>query len=370
MVNRVRVGIIGAGWIVQRAHIPSLLEIKHIDLKAIYDTDCDIARNVCMQFGIPNAYENLESFYESGLDAVIIATPNFTHAEYTIKALRAGINVLCEKPVALTSKEINQVFQTAHDNKVIFMPGYVNRWRTDIQSMVKLIQEGKIGRIKEIDAGWLRNCGVPRPGTWFTNKELSGGGVLVDLGSHVIDICQMIIKDKDPISYKLRAESCGSCNDIQENKAQWFTRNVETSLKIDVEQTAFAQIDFTKDVKLNIRLSWNAPIKGDSTYFTIHGDCGTISLRTLFGFSQEYLFDEDCMEVYSDAIYEKYVFDRKKNSSERAFRKMHSYFIDCVRGVYTKRIDVHDVYRTVQIIESLYENEKNEPIDWIKEKNG
>lgn len=369
MLNKVRIGIVGAGWIVQRAHIPSLLENKYAEIKAIYDINFKIAKEIGSKYGITAVYDNYELFLKSGLDAIVIATPNFTHVEYATKALESKINVLCEKPIAFTLNEIKKIIQIANENRVIFMPGYVNRWRCDIQQMLELIRQGLIGKIKNIQAGWIRSSGIPRPGTWFTNKELSGGGVLLDLGSHVIDICQLMVKNIKPISYSLEIESCDSKSDMQNQKAQWFNKDVVTDLKVNVEKSAFATINFINNIKMEIQLSWNAPTKGDSTFFVIHGEKGRIVLKTLFGFSQDFLFDEDSLEIFLDDKSHRYIFSREENNSEKAFRRMHSYFIDCVRGFSSYCPEDSVIYQTVEITESLYKNITKESIEWEKELN-
>lgn len=351
----VNMGIIGAGWIVSNMHIPAIQKLNNMNIVAIYDTDQKRANEVAQTFHIKNVCTSIEEFYLLDIDAVVIATPNFTHVEYSIHMLEHGIHVLCEKPVALHADEIRRIISIEKKNKVIYMPGFVNRWRDDISEVNKIIQENKIGDITEISAGWLRRNGVPRPGTWFTKRELSGGGVLVDLGSHVIDICLMFLGSKDIYHCDLRTSLYES--EKSEGSASWFEAAYTKEYSVDVEDTASAEVKYDDGTKLNVNLSWLAPIEGDCTYFYIQGTEGQIKLRTLFGLSDDRLWNEDSLEVKcKDDFYVKR-FIREEKATKQAFEKMHEYFANAIINQ-SSCITSLDALKNVDLIEQLYNAEK------------
>lgn len=359
--DTINLGLIGCGWIVEYAHIPAIQKNENVKITALFDTDIQRVYKIGEQFHIEGQYDNFEEFITSGLDGVVIATPNFTHTKYTLEALKRGIAVLCEKPVAMHVDEVEQIIQASKENSAIYVPGFVNRWRQDIQKIYKELSARSIGELRKVEAGWIRKCGVPRPGTWFTNREYSGGGVLTDLGSHIMDICMLWIGDLKSTNFQLYTSICNEEKIKQSGAASWFTREDTHTFEMDVEDTAIAHVSFEQDVILNVKLSWLASVEADCTYFRIIGTEGRIELKTLFGFSNERLWKEDVLRVEKKGVGQEEiseeVLDRTGNNSKLAFEEMHKYFIDAIRNQKTDFTNYEDAKRTVHIIEQLYQNE-------------
>lgn len=352
----IKVGIIGCGWISENAHIPSLLKIQEVKITAVYDINSTRAYYISEKFRIDHAYNDIEEFVNSGIEAAVIATPNFTHADYTRKLMNNGIHVLCEKPVALSKKDIREISDMAKANNIIYVPGFVNRWRQDIQRIRSEIALGRVGNILEIQAGWIRKNGVPRPGTWFTNRSMSGGGVLVDLGSHILDICLMLLGNRNIVDQNLKMSLCSLEKLKNGGAANWFLRDDEKHYEIDVEDNAEVTVLFDDSTKMNVRLSWLADTDADYTYFTIIGDRGKLELRTLFGFSNERLWKEDQL-IFDNSIQQtKLSLDSKENNSRNAFDRMHEYFIASIQNKKTDFTDCRDAIKTVSLIEKLYKS--------------
>jgi len=353
----VNIGIIGCGWIAEHAHIPALLKNDKVNMKAVFDTDIERAHNISSEFSIQYAFNKLEDFLDCGLDGVIIATPNFTHVKYSLEALNRGIGVLCEKPVALKASEVEEIIKVAKENHAIYIPGFVNRWRQDIQTIYHAIVDGTLGDIKAIDAGWIRKFGVPRPGTWFTNREFAGGGVLTDLGSHILDICLLFLGDKKLLDYKLITSICNYEKMNQSGAAGWFNSNDTNTFDIDVEDTVIAHVKFENDVNLNVKLSWLAPIDADYTYFKVNGTKGKMELKTLFGFSNERLWKEDTLYCEIDGVEKTVHLDMAENNTRNAFSEMLYYFTNSLLSRKTDFTDSNDALKTVALIEKLYQSE-------------
>lgn len=360
MDRKVNIGIIGGGWIAEYAHIPQLLKNNNVKLVAVMDNDSERAKYLGERYLIPYICSSLEELFNCELDGVIISTPNYTHYTYTCEALKRGIGVLCEKPVALSISGMNEIVRICTEKNTVYVPGFVNRWRQDIQMLKCVIEKGELGDIISIDAGWLRKAGVPRPGTWFTSKKYAGGGVLTDLGSHILDLCLMFIGGQQVIDCKLKTLECNSEEEIQSGAAGWFSKEGGSRFMIDVEESAIADIRFKGGIKLHTVLSWHAPVKADSTYFKITGSKGRVELKTLFGFSNERLWKEDQLTLSREGKEQVFILDKKINNTMNAFGDMLSYFTEALVKGETKSVNYKDAYRIVSVTEKLYRsNEKN-----------
>lgn len=354
MNNRIiKIGIVGAGWIVEKAHIPALKNIEGAEVTAVFDIVQTKADDICKKFGIDQGYCDYEAFLRSGIEAIIIATPNHTHGEYSIRALAQGIHVLCEKPVALCVSEVQQAIKVASENNSVYLPGFVNRFRYDIQKLNEMIKGNQIGKVIGVDAGWIRKSGMPRPGSWFTNKQYSGGGVLNDLGSHVLDVAYMLTNSDADVK-ELRATA--GYSKVDDNvEATWISANKKEDLPIDVEHTVNGQIKLEDESTINFHVTWCAPVLGDYTYFNIKGSKGSAMLSTLFGFSKERLFEKDTLSITDLAgNKEEIVFKESENRQEQAFVKLLRYFIKTINNQEKCVLSSKDAMRNVEVIESLY----------------
>lgn len=364
IIEKLAIGIVGCGWIVEFAHLPALQKKEDVQIKAVFDINMERAQDISKKFSIEYAFDKFEAFLNCGLDGIIIATPNATHVPYTMEALRRNIGVLCEKPVALKSAEVNEIIKICKEQNVIYVPGFVNRWRMDIQALYSALKEEKLGEIKSIEAGWLRRSGVPRPGTWFTNRKFSGGGVLVDLGSHVMDICLMLLGNRNPQNYELITSICNQEKMKETGAAEWFKSRDNSKYEMDVEDTAIANVKYEDGVTLFVKLSWLAPIDADCTYFRVTGAKGQMHLKTLFGFSTDRLWKEDTLQFNIDGKEEVIQFDMSENKSREAFGEMLSYYCDSLRCRRTEYTNCYDALRTVALIENLYRIEEQDE-SWV-----
>lgn len=356
--KNIRIGIAGCGWIADKAHVPAFINIEGTKVCSVFDIDGERAANLASKYNIHGVYDDYEEFLRSNIDAVIVATPNHTHADYSIKALERGIHVLCEKPAALSAEEIRDAARAARRGKSLYMPGFVNRFRYDIRKLRDMVREKRVGDITGISCGWLRRAGMPRPGTWFTNRKYSGGGVLTDLGSHVLDICLMLLGNAQPYDVSL---SAGYSGEAAKAGAEWFESGMERELPVDVEDTATGSIKFEGGVSIDFKLSWSAPVKGDFTYFNIKGERGSIGLKTLFGFSNDRLWKSDSLTISEkgSAPYEINL-GWEFNNTGLAFYNMANSFVNAIRGIGQGLPSFDDAIRCVELIQSLYRSENRE----------
>ncbi|WP_130858990.1 Gfo/Idh/MocA family protein [Gracilibacillus phocaeensis] len=189
-MNKLQIGIVGCGAIAQQKHIPALKKISDkVELAAFCDGSKikarQIANHVNKKAKVYNNYEEL--IRDPGIDVVHICTPNKLHAPIAIEALRQGKHVMCEKPMAINTKDAEKMMEaTRHSGKKLTI-GYQNRFRKDAIILKEACQYGDLGEIYLAKAHAVRRRGVP---TWgvFMNKELQGGGPLIDIGTHALDL--------------------------------------------------------------------------------------------------------------------------------------------------------------------------------------
>jgi predicted dehydrogenase len=189
MTDNLRIGIIGGGAIVQVAHLPVLRKIRGVDVAALCDTDLPKARAIASRFGIPNAYDDIEDVLRTdGLDAVVICTPNHLHEAHILAALDAGLNVLVEKPLAITAQSAQRIIRAVEKQGRLVMVGMNHRYRPDVQIVRSFVQSGELGPVDSVRGSWH----VFRPSRaqlgWRQRRELSGGGVMLDLGLSILDL--------------------------------------------------------------------------------------------------------------------------------------------------------------------------------------
>jgi len=346
----IRIGIVGCGWITEKAYLPALAKINDIDVCAVFDIDYQKANEIQKKYHIANVFGNIGSFLSSPLDAVIIATPNNTHTYYTDLALNAGKHVLCEKPVALTKNEIKSTAITAQANKKIFLPAFVNRFRKDILKFNEFVS--LVGEIKEVEVSWIRKSGIPRPGTWITNKATAGGGVLIDIGTHVIDIGLMLFSDKRIKSVNLDR---GMIEETGRKGARWNITGECGRLPFDVETWAKGEVCFINGSKLRINVSWSSDVSEDFTSIKAVGADGTAGINTLFGFSNH--FERDNIEIFYEGINgesEKVFYPMNNLFAPDAFHDLVRCFIDAINGQAVIILNPSDGVYVVDVIERLY----------------
>src|ERR671921_160979 len=154
MKPNIRVGVVGAGAIAQLAHLPLLSKMRGAQLVALCDNDRPKARALADRFDVPDVFTDIEDLLEfDELDAVIVATPNHLHEPHVLAALAAKVDVLCERPLALTSRGVERILTAAQraDRKVMVANNH--RFRTDVQALDQFLRGGELGRLMAFRAG-------------------------------------------------------------------------------------------------------------------------------------------------------------------------------------------------------------------------
>src|SRR5699024_9782540 len=187
LMTKFRVGVIGAGSIAQ-SHLAAYSANEGIELIAVADMNLERAQAVAQKHGAPRAYADPhELLADPEIDGVSICTWNNSHASWAIAAIEAGKHVLVEKPLARTLAEAEEIQRIAEDADPAVQVGFVRRPSPNCQVLKSFRDGGDLGEIYYAKASCLRRAG--NPGGWFADKEISGGGPLLDIGIHVLDLC-------------------------------------------------------------------------------------------------------------------------------------------------------------------------------------
>ncbi|MBR2019855.1 MAG: Gfo/Idh/MocA family oxidoreductase [Clostridia bacterium] len=196
----VRVGIIGCGGIANSKHMPSLKKVKDCEMVAFCDVIPERAEKAAKQFGTPEAkvyVDYKELLKDASIDVVHVCTPNRYHSPITVDALEAGKHVMCEKPMAINSAEAKKMLDAAERTGKLLSVGYQSRFRPDALYLKQEAEDGVFGDIYYAKATAIRRRAVP---TWgvFLNEYEQGGGPLIDIGTHALDLTLWIMNNYKP----------------------------------------------------------------------------------------------------------------------------------------------------------------------------
>ncbi len=184
-----RIGIVGAGAVVQVAHLPVLKKLKNVEVRALCDNDLPKARALADRFGIKDAFDDIEELlrYEE-LDAVVVSSPTHLHEAHVAAALAARLHVLVEKPLTISAASAQRIVRAAEKSDRIVMVGMNHRYRPDVQIVRGFIQTGELGKIESARGSWH----VHRPSRtqlgWRQRRDQAGGGAMIDLGLTILDL--------------------------------------------------------------------------------------------------------------------------------------------------------------------------------------
>lgn len=244
MKRKLKVGVIGLG--VGKGHAKCYIDSGLAEVVGICDVNMDRLEATGRELGIENRFTDHRKLLEiKGLEAVSVALPNAFHAPVTIDALNAGVHVLCEKPMAMNVSQAVKMNETAKKNKKFLMINFSYRFTPQAKMLKKYVDDGVVGKIYYGRTTWYRNRGIPGFGSWFGQKSLSGGGPLIDLGVHRIDLALWLMGHPEP------ATASGAVYDyIASGLAK------KSGKKFDVEDLAVGMVKFKNGATLLVDICW------------------------------------------------------------------------------------------------------------------
>ncbi len=274
MSEKTKVGVIGVG--VGSAHISGYLALPDAELVGICDTNPDRLKLAGETHGVPRDrwFSSVEELLAvPGLEAVSVTLPNQLHAPISIQALQAGKHVLCEKPLARTAAEAQSIVDAAAAANRMLMVCFNYRYRSDARWLKALSADGSLGEVYFAKAAWVRNTGIPGAGSWFTQKALSGGGPLIDLGVHVLDLTLWLMGHPTPVSVSGQTFSKFGPRGM---KAWGNVSRPGAQGGFDVEDLAAGFVRFADGRALSIETSWASQTAAgrDDYSVTLYGDEG------------------------------------------------------------------------------------------------
>lgn len=266
----VRIGIIGCGGIANGKHLPSLSKLPNVKLAAFCDLVQERAEKAREEFGAQDAQvftDYRELLKLNDIEVVHVLTPNASHCELSVAALRAGKHVMCEKPMATTYEEAQKMVEASKASGKFLTVGYQTRSQQSHQYVRHMIERDDLGEVYYIKAPSIRKRGVPLWGV-FLDKEQQGGGPMIDIGTHSIDAALSLIGNYDVVSvtgsvYRKLADTAYESN-------EWGIWDPAT-LDFSVEDSAMAYIRFRNGATMVVEAAWLLNYAGDS-HMTL---CGT-----------------------------------------------------------------------------------------------
>lgn len=253
MSNVFKIGIIGCGGIANGKHMPSLKKQKNASMIAFCDIEVDRAEQAAAQYGAEGAkvYSDYhELLQDPSIDVIHVCTPNDSHAVITVAALEAGKHVMCEKPIAKTAAEAKLMVETARRTGKKLTIGYNNRFRTDSQHLKKVCENGELGEIYYAKAHAIRRRAVP---TWgvFLDEEKQGGGPLIDIGTHALDLTLWMMDN-----YKPKVVLGTAYHKLSQTENAANAWGPWDPAKFTVEDSAFGMIVMENGATIMLESSW------------------------------------------------------------------------------------------------------------------
>lgn len=274
--KKIKYGLIGAGNNAERKHLNNYKQLSNVDIVAICDVNIENANRLSNKYNIPNVYSNyMEMLVNEKLDIVSICTPNYLHEEITVQALNKGVNVHCEKPLAINAMSAKRIVDAKNKSGKLVMVGLNNRFTNEAIALKRFIEAGHLGEIYRAKASWCRRSGIPGRGTWFTNKELAGGGVMIDLGVHYLDLALYLMGMPEP-SY-VNGSVYNHFNNTTSRNRNGYKGNPKGIF--NVEDTAVGFLGLKNGASVQFEFSWASNIEKDFTGIELLGTKGGASIK-------------------------------------------------------------------------------------------
>ena len=270
MKSRPTIAVIGLGMGSNHASVAS--ETQKADLVALCEADKARLAGSCKQFHVERGYTDYRKMLrEVQPTMAIVALPNALHKPVTMACIDAGSHVLCEKPMAMNVREAQQMADHAKAKRKKLMINFSFRFTPQAFALREIAESGSLGDIYYARTKWTRNRGIPRFGGWFGQKKLSGGGPLIDLGVHRIDLAMWLMGNPRPLTISGAAyDKLASALARKEKK------------KFDVEDLAVALVRFDNGATLSVEASWmmNSE-KGEDMATYVYGTKAGVCHRNL-----------------------------------------------------------------------------------------
>ena len=341
-----KVGVIGGGSI-SEFHIKPYMKNDGVELVALCDNNEQRLAEVGERYSINGLYSNYEELLQNPeIDAVSICTWNNTHAEISIAALESGKHVLVEKPLSMTVEQALAVEAAVKKSGKVLQVGFVRRHGDNTMLLKQFIDQDELGEIYYAKASCLRRLG--NPGGWFSDQSKSGGGPLIDLGVHMIDICWYLMGKPRPVS--VSGNTYSKLGNRSHIKSLSFYQAADYNPVLnDVEDLANALIRFDNGASLFVDVSFTLHAKEDELYVKLFGEKGGAEIEPKLTMVTEK--NNTILNVTPQI-------DNLSFDFERAFSNEINHFVDCCKEGKESIAPVADGVQVMKILNAVYESAK------------
>lgn len=274
-----RAGVIGLGWAGQQ-HMAAYHAAEGVQLVALAGMEADVLQELGDGYAVATdrRHSDWRQLIAAGeLDVVSIATPTTLHAPMAVAALDAGVHVLSEKPMAENGTVARTMVEAADRNDRVLDVSFNHRRRGDVQALKKIVDAGLLGDIYYAKAGWLRREGIPGLGSWFTRRAAAGGGPLMDIGVHMLDMALHLLGEP-AVSTATAATYAEFGPKGRGGSANMVKTGVQAG-DFDVEDLSTAFLRLDGGGTLLLESSWAQWIPQDQCYVTLYGSEGGASVE-------------------------------------------------------------------------------------------
>lgn len=312
-----KIGIIGAGGISEQ-HLEAIKQEPRVAAVAIADVAVELAQSRASRHGIPAVYTDYrDMLQQEEMDAVIVCVPNYLHAPVTLAALESGKHVLCEKPMAVTIEQAESMAALAKRTGNVMMVAHNNRFRGHALKLKQLMREQRLGHVYHVKTGWVRRKGIPGWGSWFTRQEHAGGGALIDIGVHVLDLALWLLDYPRPVS--VYGKAYANFGPRKKALSPWGT--IQENGTFDVDDFVTALITFENGSTLALDASWAGHIQKERVYCELQGTEAGAALD----------FGEEAITLYHE-LNQASTDSRISSSKENERLLLLANFMDAIEG--------------------------------------
>lgn len=342
-----KIAVIGCGNIANNAHIPAYLKNSAAEIKYFCDILPERARAAVEKYGCGTAVTDYHDILnDPEVEGVSVCTPNNVHAPITMDLLRAGKNVLCEKPASCTLQEVLEMQKVQHETGRILNIGVVNRFNDAVNRIKRLIDAGELGEVFHVYISFRSHRSIPGLGGAFTTKAIAGGGALIDWGVHFLDIVMYCCGDPRPVTVSGETFSrLGRDMEGYVYRDMWAGPPKADGI-YDVEDSVTGLIR-TEGPVITLHGAWAQNIGEDEMYIDFMGEKGGIRLQ--------YGADFKVYTTKCGALVEY----KPEFKSNNHFENEINAFIDCMKTgkKLPSHIDTNVI--TAQIMQAIYDSAEN-----------
>lgn len=343
-MKKVQVGVIGVGSI-SHLHLDSYEKHEGTTIYAVCDLNEERARKVAAKYNVSKVYTDYnELLADSEVEAVSICTWNNSHAEISIAALHAGKHVLVEKPLCRTVEEALAMQKAVEETGKLLQVGYVRRYDANAQLLRSMVDKGEFGELYYAKASNLRRFG--NPGGWFSDIERSGGGPLIDIGVHAIDLCWYMMGRPKVVSVSANTyKKIGNRANIK-NLSHYKAADFDAT-KNTVEDLANALIRFENGASIMVDVSFTLHLKKDESVIKLFGEKGGFEIDPNVIIVTEK--DDTILNIVPQT-------DSNSLDVASAFQHEINHYIDCVTNNQQPISPVSDGVEMMKMLCAIYES--------------